>query len=535
MVLTAALLRYLRIFLIGKRLRIEVDRLDMIIPNYLDYQSIGKFFSFSSGQHVNEHSGVKQSIVSNGINSIQSQINQFTYMFFPAISQFIISLVVLWYVQFILGIIFSIASVIFVILMIRHNSKTVPGIRKIRDQKIKNSRLLSDMYRFVSLVKNENQEDKALHDVGTAQTQHQEIYASTWIPGTQRLQLIRGVSTTFQNIALIVAVILIFKSKISVGNYFLFVLYGGMFIDSLWQLTGLHKQFLMDRINIEKYLELLEVVSDVEIPQNPIRAEKLNGHIEFRGVSFWYPRRIKSYDTTDEINMQDEPVLRNVSFVINPGEKIGIVGESGSGKSTLANLIRRAFDPQQGQILVDGNDLRLIDLGQFLGRIGSVEQEVVLFDRSMRENILFGLNGDAKSFSDEDLLGITKKARIDSFFSRLEHGFDTIVGEKGAKLSGGERQRVGIARALVKNPSLLIFDEATSALDAVSERIVQESIEEVCKGKTAIIIAHRLSTVRNCDRILVFRHGILLDQGSHDELLNKCEYYADLVKHQMVS
>ena len=153
----------------------------------------------------------------------------------------------------------------------------------------------------------------------------------------------------------------------------------------------------------------------------------------------------------------------------------------------------------------------------------------------MRDNILFGLNGKAKTFSDEQLHELAKLARIDGFFSRLEHGFDTIVGEKGVKLSGGERQRVGIARALAKNPSILIFDEATSALDAMSERIVQQSIDDAANGKTAIIIAHRLSTVKNCDKILVFRHGILLAEGSHEQLLDSCEYYAELVRHQMVA
>jgi ABC-type multidrug transport system fused ATPase/permease subunit len=198
-------------------------------------------------------------------------------------------------------------------------------------------------------------------------------------------------------------------------------------------------------------------------------------------------------------------------------------------------LIRRGFDPQQGQVFVDSNDLRLIDLKHFLQQVGSVEQDVVLFDRSMRDNILFGLNGKAKTVSDERLHEIAKLARIDGFFTRLEHGFDTIVGEKGVKLSGGERQRVGIARALAKEPSILIFDEATSALDAMSERIVQQSIDDASNGKTAIIIAHRLSTVKNCDKILVFRHGVLLAIGSHEELLVGCEYYADLVYHQIMS
>lgn len=531
----ATLLRIVRIALNGWQGRIEVYHLDLIIPNYLNRESIEKFFSFSNGQHINEHSGVKQSIVNNGTASIKSQIDLIIYQFFPAVSAFLISLCVLWYASWAIGLFFLGVAGVFIAMMYQHNKKTVPGIRKIRDQKILNSRLISDMFRFVTLVKNESQEKRSLGDVDDAQNRYQGIFVETWIPGINRLQWIRGVSSLSQTIVIFGVIYLIFKNQITLGAYFLFLMYSSSFIDSLWQLTNLHRQFLMDRTNIEKYFEMLEVKSDIAIAENPIKVEPFFGRIEFKNVSFWYPRRVKSYEDTLETTTQEEPVLKQVSFTINPGEKVGIVGESGSGKSTLANLIRRGFDPQQGQILVDGNDLRLVDLKHFLQQVGSVEQEVVLFDRSMRDNILFGLNGKAKTFSDEQLHELAKLARIDGFFSRLEHGFDTIVGEKGVKLSGGERQRVGIARALAKNPSILIFDEATSALDAMSERIVQQSIDDAANGKTAIIIAHRLSTVKNCDKILVFRHGILLAQGSHEQLLDSCEYYAELVRHQMVA
>lgn len=530
-----AVLRMVRIWFAGKQGKIEVYYLDMIIPNYLNRESIEKFFSFSNGQHVNEHSGVKQSIVTNGTGSIKNQIDLIIYQLFPTVSQLAIALGVLFYAKWTIGMLFIIVGIVFMAMMVRHNTKTVPGIRKIRDQKIANARLTSDMFRFVSLVKNETQEKRSLEDVDAGQDRYQNLHQETWIPGINRMQGIRTVSTASQIGLVFLVIVMIFQGQISIGDYILFLMYSSTFIDALWQLSFLHRQFLMDRINIEKYFELLEVKPDIALPENPIQTSELKGEIEFRNVSFSYPKRIKSYNDGVAREDQDEPVLKNVTFTIRSGETIGIVGESGSGKSTLSNLLRRAFDPQSGQILIDGNDLRLIDLKQFLGRIGSVEQEVVLFDRSIRENILFGLNGRAKSITDEELHAIAKRARIDAFFDRLEHGFDTIVGEKGVKLSGGERQRIGIARALAKNPSLLIFDEATSALDALSERIVQESIDDVCQGKTAIIIAHRLSTVRKCDRIMVFRHGILLDQGSHEELLEKCEYYTDLVKHQMVA
>ena len=183
-----------------------------------------------------------------------------------------------------------------------------------------------------------------------------------------------------------------------------------------------------------------------------------------------------------------------------------------------------------GQILINGQDLRDVDLKSFLSFIGSVDQEVILFDASIRENISFGVN---RLLSDSEIDHISKLSGVYKFKNKLEHGWDTIIGERGCKLSGGERQRIGIARALAKNPQILLFDEATSALDTVSEGEVQESIDSVSEGKTTIIIAHRLSTVKDCDRIFVMKLGKILDSGTHLELLERCDYYRELVKNQL--
>lgn len=533
----ATILWFSRIMIIGYQAKMRTKKLSLKIQNYLNHESIAKFFSFSNGQHINEHSGVKQSIVNNGTSSIRNQMDLLFYRLFPVGAQFFVALGVLLFSSFIIGSIFLVMGCIFCLMMYKMNKDLVPGIRKIRDRNQLNSRLISDLYRFVTLVKNESQEEKSLDDLSIAQEKHQDVFVETWLPTIDYLQIVRAITSTLRYGSMFLVVYLLFEKKISAGAMFLIFTYSSQFMNSLWDFMDMHQQFLLDRINIEKYFELLEVKPDVVIVENPIRPEKFLGKIEFKNVSFWYPKRVKTYEeaNNEEDNIQDESVLKSVSFTINAGEKIGIVGESGSGKSTLASLIRRGFDPQEGQILVDGNDLRLLDLNYLLKHVGNVDQEVALFDRSIRDNILFGLNGEAGLITNERLHEIAKMARIDAFFDRLEHGFDTVVGEKGVKLSGGERQRVGIARALAKDPPILIFDEATSALDSVSERIVQQSIDDVSEGKTAVIIAHRLSTVKNCDRILVFRHGLLLDEGSHEELLNRCEYYAHLVKHQMVT
>lgn len=296
-------------------------------------------------------------------------------------------------------------------------------------------------------------------------------------------------------------------------------------------ITDMQKQFITDKMNIEKYFELLEIKPDVQEIENPIKSN-LIGDIQFKNVEFSYPQRKKSHSDKLEDELQSEMVLKGLTFTIKEGEKVAFVGESGSGKSTIANLVRRAFDPQSGEILVNGHNLKDLELKTFLKKIGSVDQEVNLFDKSIRENISYGTE---RLLTDEELNNISKMARIDSFYKKLEHGWDTIVGERGAKVSGGEKQRIGIARALAKNPEILIFDEATSALDTVSERVVQKSIDAVSKGKTSIIIAHRLSTVKNCDKIFVLKQGVLLAEGTHEQLLESCEYYKELVKHQLTN
>lgn len=528
-----AILILLRIFLTGKQNMIEVKKVTLVMQNTLSYEALSKFLNFSKGQHLNEHSGIRQSIVSNGISSIQNQIDTFINQLVPNVGLYLVAIAITFYASPLIGVIYVLGSILFGFMLAKHHKKTIPGATKVREQRQENHKMISEFFNFVGLVKNENQEERALKEVEGAQNKHQQIYEETWGPGIRRIQYMRFLSNSIQVLVAVLAVYLFFiKKDMSIGQFLLIFNYGSDIINSIWQFIGVHKNFVTDKINIERYLDLLEIKTDIIVPENPIRPSKLIGEIEFKNVTFHYPIR-KSKDDNGKIELDPEPTLKNVSFKIKQGEKIGVVGESGSGKTTLSRLIRRSFDIQDGQILIDGNDVRLLDLNWFLQNIGCVDQPVELLDRSIRDNILFGLNGKAKDFSDEKLTELAKMTRIDGFFEKLEHGFDTIVGERGLKLSGGEQQRIGIARALAKDPSVLILDEATSALDASNEKVVQEAIDEACKGKTAIVIAHRLSTVKNCDRILVFRNGVLVDEGSHTELLKKCEYYEELVSNQL--
>ena len=522
---------FFRILLSRFQGNIEIRKLDIKASNHLNHYSIAKYFGFSNGQHINEHSGVKQNIITSGFTSVQGQISMFVYHLFPAIANFIVSIVMLFSISSIIGFTYLGVSVIFIWSVYKLNKYLQPKLREVRDARNQTARTISELYRFVFLIKNEVAEKKSLDDLDDVQDKHQKTFEETWIPGNNWFTLIKIGTAGFRYLTILFAVWLLFNGYITAGSIFLIFTWSQNFIMSLWMITDMQKQFITDKINIEKYFELLEIKPDVEEIDNPIKSD-LIGDIEFKNVEFSYPLRKKDHKDKDSDELQHEMVLKGLNFTIKEGEKVAFVGESGSGKSTIANLVRRAFDPQSGEILINGYNLKDLELKTFLKKIGSVDQEVNLFDKSIRENISYGSD---RLLTDDELNKISKMARIDAFYKKLEHGWDTIVGERGAKVSGGEKQRIGIARALAKNPEILIFDEATSALDTVSERVVQKSIDAVSKGKTSIIIAHRLSTVKNCDKIFVLKQGVLLAEGTHDYLLENCDYYKDLVKHQLTN
>jgi len=223
--------------------------------------------------------------------------------------------------------------------------------------------------------------------------------------------------------------------------------------------------------------------------------------------------------------------LRDVSFSIEPGQVVGIVGPTGSGKSTVLNLIPRFYDPAAGRVLIDGTPVDAFKLPGLRSQVGFVLQETVLFRGTIRENIAYG-RPDA---TDEEVIAAARLANADEFISRMPHGYDSVVGERGDTLSGGQRQRIGIARAVIRNSPIMILDEPTAALDTESERLVIEGLERLMKGRTVIMIAHRLSTLRNADKIIVIKDGVVAEEGSNEELLKRGGVYAELHRIQYES
>lgn len=511
-----------QLFLISFRDKIQDIEFGVVVENYFNEKSIEKFLTFSNGQHINQHSGVKQDIVISGTGSIRAQLNMIILWLAMFVANFIVSLVMLLIVNLYLGLYYVCGALILAYLLKRFHNELESNFKISRELRNNTSKIKSDIYRHASFIKNEAAEEKILDELKLIQNNLYKNEKNISIDIANKLLRLRLFGQILKWSSIFTSILFLQNGLFTVGQILLIFLWSDKFIEAVWVMTDAQKQFINDKINIEKYFELIETESDIKYSDNPI-TYNLIGDIEFKDVCFNYPNREKEGET--------KTLLNGLSFKINSGEKIGFVGESGSGKSTIANLIRRAFDPQSGYISTNGHNLKDIDIKSFLKQIGSVEQEVILFDKSLRENISFGLD---RLLSDEELNDIAKSSGVHKFYHKLEKGWDTTIGEGGCKLSGGEKQRVGIARALAKKPQLLIFDEATSALDMISEREVQEAIDISCNGKTAIVIAHRLSTVKDCDRIFVMKDGKLLAADNHDNLFKNCEYYNTLIKNQMI-
>ncbi|MBC2581074.1 ABC transporter ATP-binding protein [Clostridium sp. DJ247] len=307
---------------------------------------------------------------------------------------------------------------------------------------------------------------------------------------------------------------LIGANNVTMGTIIAFTMYIGMFWRPILEISNFYNTLIMNFSAAERIFEIMDVKPDIIEVNSAMLMPKIKGHVEFKNVTFGYE------DGT--------VVLDNISFQVNPGETVALVGATGSGKTTIVNLISRFYDTERGEVLIDGKNIKNVELESLRSQMGIMLQDTFLFSTTIKENIRYGKLDAA----DEEVIAAAKAVNAHDFIMNLENGYDTEVKERGSRLSVGQRQLISFARALLANPRILILDEATSNIDTQTEKLVQKGIQKLLHGRTSFVIAHRLSTIRDCSKIMVINHGNIAETGTHDELMNLKGLYYNLYMSQ---
>ncbi len=318
----------------------------------------------------------------------------------------------------------------------------------------------------------------------------------------------------FNVVVLVAGGIFLYNGQINFADYSAFVVSISLFITPINRLIGFMEQFQNGVTGFERFCEIMDIEVEKD-SENATELTDVKGKITFENVSYGYS--------------EDAEVLKGLSLTINPGQKFALVGPSGGGKTTICHLIPRFYEIMEGKIFIDDKEIREVTRESLRKNIGIVQQDVFLFNDTIKNNILYGKLGA----SDQEVIEAAKRANIHDYIETLPEGYDTQIGERGVKLSGGQKQRLSIARVFLKNPAILILDEATSALDNATEIMIQKSLDELCEGRTTLVVAHRLSTIKNADEIAVIDQGIIIEQGNHDTLIESDGVYAKLYSQQL--
>lgn len=522
--------------------RFQIKHIGTSLDGYFSTWSLEQIFKLSLGQFRGENSGYRQKVFEKGLSSMQNIIFETIHNVGIVMLRSFITTAALFFINVWLGLIVAISLVLYIVVIIYINRNLEDDFKKNQEVWAQEGREYTENLRYLSFIKSNAQEKKATDAYKEVFQKVINTNIPLWLNFVTKAFWRDNITFLARSITLVLGIYMTINGHITIGSLVVFFAWSSTVFNGLGSFGRFHRNLIKNIAEVKKLFELLDEPADVTEIDNPIKLKNIKGEIEFKDVTFSYPARKKgNFDNEDETEEEklkkkeekDEPVLHRVSFVIESGKTTAFVGRSGSGKTTMINLLLRAYDPQIGEITIDGTNLRDLDVNDYRKKVGVVEQEVEVFDKTIRHNILFPLDiKDVSKFTDADLEKIAIDSGMNEFKDRLTHGYDTKIGEKGIQLSGGQKQRVGIARVLAKKPSILIFDEATSNLDSVNEKNIHKAMKKALKGRTGIIIAHRLATVMDADRIIVMDKGKVAGIGTHQELVKSCKQYKELVNLQ---
>jgi ABC-type multidrug transport system fused ATPase/permease subunit len=491
------------------RLMVEADY-------FLNMRAQEKLIFLSLGYHEKEDTGAKVIKVARGIDRISNFLDSVFHEFIPTFLQMFFTIIVLFLTDWRIGSSILFFTPIFLWVTYYSNRRMHPLRKQIFiDYEKANGKMVQSILN-INAVQSFVQEKKELSAYDKIRTHIRDNENKQW-GWLMKIGLGRNLIVDVgRATVLFLGAYLVFQGNISVGSLIFAFSLSEAAYGSLYRLSRFYDRMEDGREGINRLLALLKDEDPLKTKAGGLKPKNVVGALEFINTSFYY-------------NENSRPALADLNFKIIPGSITALIGPSGGGKTTVARLIYRHYDPTSGQVLLDGRDLRDYDLAGFRKFLAIVPQEVEIFDLTVAENIAYA----CPRASLDEIKAAAKIANADVFISRLDKGYETLVGERGIKLSGGQRQRIGIARAVLTNPRILIFDEATSNLDSESERLIQEAIKKISRGRTMIIIAHRLSTIRQADKIVVLEKGRVVESGSHVELANaKGGLYAKLLKLQ---
>lgn len=471
------------------------------IHEYLSNNAYRKMMFLGLGYHEKENTGNKVIKIHKGVDKILDLLGNLFWEVIPTIWQILFTTVVLFAVDWRFGLVILVFVPAFIFLTLRVNKKAYPFRWGLFNNLEEASGIMAQSVMNINTVKSFVQEDKEVSRFEKIISQAKLNIISSYRIITKHNLVRNLIIDSGRLFILLGGAYLVWKGNMTVGSLVFVFTVSEKALISLYRISRLYDRIMESSEAVERLYHLSQEKPDIENPKNGIKPKNINGKIEFKNVGYIYQE--SSIRALVRLNLQ-----------IQSGCVTALVGPSGGGKTTLVRMLFRHYDPTEGEVLLDGKNLKEYDLYAFRKFMAIVPQEVEIFNTNVRDNIAYA--NPKASFA--EIKAAAKIANAEEFILQLKNGYNTMVGERGTKLSGGQRQRVGIARAILANPRILIFDEATSSLDSYSESLIQDAMDKISKGRTVILVAHRLSTIKKADKIIVLEKGKVVEEGSHFEL-----------------